>query len=295
MSRATRWTFTVPNPDTWRPTFDCSTMNYLVWEMETCPTTGTPHIQGYVRLTSRKTLHTVKRLLHPSVHLEAARGSEEENRNYCSKDRETAGLDWGEEGDYDPGMRQGRRSDLKAATDAIASGATRRTLAQDFPEVYAKYGGNIDKMILLSAPPPPRLRTITTTILWGQPGTGKTWRVYEQYPDCFFVKPGRDPWGSYDTQQTICFDEFDDTLWPITDMNMYLDIYRCELNCRYANKWAHWTRIFIISNINPESFYQFTRESQRAAFHRRVHSTIEVIDRFQNIELNEIQTIMPID
>lgn len=295
MSRTQRWTFTVPNPDTWRPTFDCSSMSYLVWEMETCPTTGTPHIQGYVRMTTRKTLNTMRTLLHPNVHLEPARGTEEENKTYCSKDRAAAGLDWGEEGQYDPTMRQGRRSDLKAATDAIASGATKKTLAQDFPEVYAKYGGNLDKMISLSAPPPPRLRTLTTTILWGQPGTGKTWRVYNQFEDCYFVKPGRDPWGSYDGQATICFDEFDDTLWPVTDMNTYLDIYRCELNCRYSNKWAYWTRVFIISNIDPATFYMFTRESQRAAFHRRITNTVEVLNQAQVIDLNEIPTQMIFD
>lgn len=187
----------------------------------------------------------------------------------------------------DATLRQGRRTDLQQATEAIASGASRKSIAQDFPLVYAKYGGNLDKMISLAAPPPPRLRAISTTILWGAPGTGKTWRIYNQFEDCFFVKPGRDPWGSYTGQSTICFDEFDDSLWPITDMNMYLDIYRCELNCRYTNKWAYWTRIFIISNINPESFYQFCREAQRAAFHRRINDTIEVTSQDQEINLIE--------
>lgn len=98
MSRTQRWIFTVPNPGTWRPTFNATSMSYLVWEMETCPTTGTPHIQGYVRTVQRKTLRTMKALLHETAHLEPARGSEEENRNYCSKDRQAAGLDWGEEG-----------------------------------------------------------------------------------------------------------------------------------------------------------------------------------------------------
>lgn len=189
-------------------------------------------------------------------------------------------------------MRQGRRTDLKECTDAILAGSSKRDLVQNFPEVYAKFGGNLDKMITLAAPPPPRLRSVTVTILWGEPGTGKTWRVYNQLPDCYFVRPGRDPWGNYDQQDAICFDEFDDTLWPITDMNEFLTGYRCQLNCRYTNKWAYWTKVFIISNLDPANFYQFTRDVQRRAFNRRIHSTIEVLNQAQEINLNEIQEIM---
>lgn len=77
-------------------------------------------------------------------------------------------------------------------------------------------------------------------------------------------------------EETVCFEEFDDKDWPITDMLVYLDKYECILNCRYQNKYAAWTRVFIITNMNPTSLYQLTPDERRDAFFRRIHYTCEV-------------------
>ena len=47
---------------------------------------GTRHIQGYVQMTARKTLVTMKRLMGDNAHLECARRNAEQNREYCTKD-----------------------------------------------------------------------------------------------------------------------------------------------------------------------------------------------------------------
>lgn len=56
------WCFTVPNP-VLAPKFDDDFMEYLIFQKETCPSTNTPHYQGYVQFKSRKTMNVAKQLL----------------------------------------------------------------------------------------------------------------------------------------------------------------------------------------------------------------------------------------
>lgn len=282
MSRSDRWCFTVNNPETWRPTWTPSSMNYLVWEMETCPTTGTPHIQGYMRLKTRKRMEDAKRLLCNTAHLELSRGSEESNRAYCSKERNNE--DWGEEGEYDPQRKQGKRTDLQDAIKTLKEeGLTK--MKEDHSETYVKYHSGLEKLAESLDQPPPLLRTMSVTILWGEPGVGKTWRALQQYPEAYRVRPGRDPFGDYNKEDCILFDEFDPDQWRMETMNEYLDIYRIRLDCRYHNKWARWTKVILISNIDPIVWWQYFPEVKRRAFFRRVSAIYEVENQEQNIEI----------
>lgn len=58
---------------------------YGVFEIEHQGGDGTPHIQGYLYLTSKKRLTQLKRVF-ARAHFEAAKGSHEQNVNYCSKE-----------------------------------------------------------------------------------------------------------------------------------------------------------------------------------------------------------------
>lgn len=282
MSRSLRWCFTVNNPETWRPVF-AEQMAYLVWEKEYAPQTGTEHIQGYLRLKTRLRVSQVKQILHASVHLELARGSERENREYCSKNR--LGEDWGEEGDYQPDQRQGRRTDIEAAVQAVVGGMTLREVAEAHPIEWVKYHSGLQSLHRLMNLECPISRTVSTMILWGPTGVGKTHRVRSAYPQAFVVRPGRDPFGTYSTQEEIIFEEFDPDKWTLQDMNCYLDKWSTELDCRYFSKQARWTRVFILSNINPSTWYTQYPQPLQQAFWRRINFNIEIKSKEQELLL----------
>ena len=258
-------------------------MTYLIWEKETAPTTGTKHIQGYCRLSKRLRIHQIKELLHPTAHLELAKGSEEQNHNYCSKERE--GEDWGEEGDYQPRQRQGRRTDLEAAIKDITEGMPLPQIAKAHPAEWVKYHAGLQSLRRYLTMETPISRTVSTMILWGPTGVGKTHRVRTAYQQAFVVRPGRDPFGTYYNQTVIIFEEFEPEKWTLQQMNTYLDKWSTELDCRYFSKQAMWTKVFILSNLNPSTWYTQYPEQLQQAFWRRINFTIEIKSKEQELLL----------
>jgi hypothetical protein len=56
-----------------------------IFGVETCPTTGRIHLQGFMALRKRLRISEIKLPFNP--HLEPCKGSEEQNLAYCSKDK----------------------------------------------------------------------------------------------------------------------------------------------------------------------------------------------------------------
>ena len=59
----------------------------VLYGREVAPTTGTPHLQGYLELSRRMRLPTVLKLLSPHFHLETTKGDFYQNIKYCTKDK----------------------------------------------------------------------------------------------------------------------------------------------------------------------------------------------------------------
>lgn len=250
-------------------------MSYLVWGLEKAPTTGTEHIQGYVRFGQRRTLGGAKRMLRDDAHLERANGNEEQNRTYCLKE----GGEHGEYGEYDAKQGiKGRRTDLEEIARKIKEGKPMRDIADEHPGDYIRYHQGLHALQTQIAAAPPIERNVQVTVLWGPTGTGKTHRVLTNYPETHIVFPGRDPWGQYSDQPVICFEEFDYEKWTVQDMNRYIDKWRCPLDARYQNKHARWTRVFVLANSNPLSWWPMATTALQDAFRRRIRGNTFFVD-----------------
>jgi len=253
-----RWCFTLnvggegqPAADT-EIRFDGATTDYLVVGREVAPTTGQHHLQGYVRFKGKKDMTACKGALgHETVHVEPAKGNEEQNRTYCVK----SGV-FIEHGEYKPSAgTSGHRSDLDRAVQMIKDGSSMRDLAREEPVAVVKYQSGLQSLINLVSEAP-SARDIHTTVLVGTTGTGKTHRVRTQFPDCYAVNlKDKYPWDQYTGQKVLLIDEFDPTSITIQEMNRLLDKWRCPLQARYANKEAFWTQVYICTNLPPEDWY----------------------------------------
>lgn len=87
MSAAKNWCFTINNylPDDMEKLevmFNHGHFNYLVFGEEIAPTTGTPHLQGYVQMKKKMRLAQVKKFISPRANLQNSRGSPEQASAY---------------------------------------------------------------------------------------------------------------------------------------------------------------------------------------------------------------------
>jgi len=255
-------------------------MAYLIYGQELAPTTGQQHLQVYVRFKNRVYFNAVKKRFPDGAHIERSRSNEKTNRDYCSKEK----LFW-EFGTYDDqeGI-QGRRTDLQLVVEKIKSGSTLRQVAEQHATEFVKYHAGLTRLHQILAPTPPQTRQMTVTVLWGGTAVGKTHRVLTKYPGGYMIKDGRDPFGSYENEDIVIFDEYDYNKWTIQSMNTYCDKWKCSLDCRYQNKFAWWTKVFIMSNTNPFEWWPLEHQSLREAFWRRlthihhIHTQEEIID-----------------
>lgn len=288
MSMSARWTFTLNNPPLNVDDLPGAGVAYSVYQKE-IGELGTPHFQGYIRFQSRKRMNTVINFFNAimgwdGVHVEIAKGNEAQNKEYCTKEPRLEGP-W-EYGEFKPDEgKQGKRSDLDEIADNIKTGKTLRDIAESHPSDYIRYHGGIQAIHMQLAPKPALQRNLTIVCLWGPTGTGKTHRFLTTYPDIYSVKPGRDPWGQYHGEKAILFDEFDPTLWRITDMNRYLDKWRCLLDARYTDRYAEWELVGICANSPPQSWFSDAPPMLQEAFRRRIRNRCwEVNSQQQTLE-----------
>ena len=87
MSRYRDWTFRLANytqeEEEAIKKIDCE---YMVFGHEIAPTTGTPHLQGYIYFKNRKSLNQLKKMFGDRTHLENAKGNSQQNYEYCTKE-----------------------------------------------------------------------------------------------------------------------------------------------------------------------------------------------------------------
>jgi len=285
--RTNRWCFTVNNPGPWRPLFQPEQMDYLCWEMEhegvaeTGQAAGTPHVQGYVRFKARKRLDAAKELINPGAHLEPAKGTEQQNKDYCSKEGHLV-----EHGTFDAnqGAQRGRRTDLTTALDKLKAGTPRQEVFMAHPELLVKYPSGMEKAAEILIGPPPLVRDIHNTVLFGETGLGKSHRVHNAFPEAYVATVGVGTFDRYAGELTVILDEFEPTQVPIQELLQWMDKWRCQVKCRYSNRWARWNHLVIISNVEPRLWYQMEHPPQRDALRRRLDFPMGQVFEVTSIE-----------
>ncbi len=245
--------------------------------------TGTYHTHIFLCCSGAVRFSTVKKRF-PQAHLEVCKGTAAENRDYVFKLGKYAGTEkeetrqegtqeeWGEL----PVERQGARNDITDLYDMIKDGLTNYEILEACPQ----YMLNLDKIercrqVVLEDRYKREWRTLYTTYIYGDTGSGKTRSVMEKYgyDNVYRITDYEHPFDGYKGQDVVIFEEFRSSL-RITEMLNLLDGYPCELRCRYSNKIACFTKVYIISNIGLRDQYSELQRDQIQtwdAFLRRIH------------------------
>lgn len=257
----------------------------------------TLHTHIFLYRTSPFSAKTIDNLF-PNMHRDQAYGTAFENRCYVLKDGDK--FNKAEDGHYRytdsngkvhegvnfsdtffeygtcPEEHQGKSSTSEIILELVRNGATNKEIVDAVPSAYK----DIEKIertrsMFRDSDFASCWRDLEVTYAFGKTGSGKTRSVMEKYGylNCYRVTDYKHPFDTYDGQDVIIFEEFRGGL-KHGDMLNYLDGYPLLLPCRYFNRQACYTKVFILTNIPPDEQYANIDPESRKAFFRRIHKVV---------------------
>lgn len=234
-----------------------------IWQEEKCPTTGKHHIQGYVVLATPARVPSVKKTLgSTTVHVELAKGTDQENRTYCSKTESATGQFTFSFGNFE--KSQGKRSDLEDLMKSIRENKSMEDLNDQHMEHVIKYHKGIQaSRLLVISKSCPTMFERQVIIIWGKSGAGKSlWaREYAQYKNLrlYSKPPGRDDqaqwFDGYDGEECLLLDDFEPSQVPYRELLVWLDVYKHRVQVKGSMVLALWKTVIITSNSDPHDWY----------------------------------------
>lgn len=196
--------------------------DYFIYGYEVCPTTKTPHIQGYCNYRSSAMLLSQMKKRLPRAHLECAVGSPDDNIQYCMGYKKGVLKADKENEYYEVGIRphQGKRLDLIKVQQDLEK-KTLSDVATEHFNTYIRYGKMMREYKVLKQ----NHRSEPPIVEWvyGSTGVGKTKYAYSKSESVYF-KDHTMWWDGYDQQEVIIIDDFDGK-WPYRDLLRLLDRY----------------------------------------------------------------------
>lgn len=267
------------------------------------------HTHIFVVFASRVRFSMVKRYF-PEAHIEKCRGSVSDNVNYVKK---TGKWELNEskqekkiEGTYEeygtkPPDSKGKRSDMSELYQMVCDNMTNAEILATNQD-YILQIDKLDKIrttILTERFKDTVRLDLEVTYISGATGKGKTRWVLESngYSNVYRVTDYLHPFEGYACQPVICFDEFRASL-KLKDMLLYCDIYPIELPSRYANKFACYNKVFIVSNWPLEKQYSELQKDDAEswnAFLRRIHKVVVYDKSGSTTEYNSVKAYLERD
>lgn len=238
---------------------------------------GTPHLQCYAELTSRKTLQALKALV-PRAHFEGRLGSQFDAINYCKK-----------EGDFDElgsPRRQGNRTDLSTVRRIIDGGGTVRNIFTDkqvtlnestirFAEKYLSYRECT------------RVHKPIVCWFYGPSGSGKTRLAHSLLPHAYFKNTATGKWwDGYDGHEDVIIDDLRPEYIDFVELLGLLDRYEHRIQIKGGVRQFKATRIIITCPEEPRKMYGHLTESMQQ-LERRIDHCCEILpeDDQERLEL----------
>jgi len=241
---------------------------YSVAGRENAPTSGTPHLQGYIQFANPRSVAAVRKLI-AGCHVEIAKGSPIQCRKYCVKDGNF--VECGES-PQDPGEREKLRWE------------NARTLAKegnfdDIPaDIYIRYIGNLERIHRKTLPPLESQPATCGIWLNGPTGVGKSRGARQRFPT-LYPKPLNKWWDGYDGQPTVLIDDLDygQSSWIGNFLKIWSDHYPFIAEMKGGSRLIRPERIIVTSQYLIKDI--FNDEEMRSALERRFQIVQVIADK----------------
>lgn len=255
------WCWTLNNPTAeeqdqltiTRSTLPNQQIQYLIYQKEVGDS-GTIHLQGYLELSTRKTLNQTKKILDlQRVHLELRKGTAEQARTYCMKEdgRLDGPFEGGDCSAHKPSS-SGTRTDIAAVRERIKDGATELEIADEFFTLWCQFNSSFRRYRTLCFSD--RNWKSKVIVCVGPPRTGKSKYAMENYPGAYW-KQRSQWWDNYEGHETVILDDFYGWL-PYDTLLRMCDRYPCLLESKGGQIKFLAKTILFTSNHTPAQWYK---------------------------------------
>lgn len=248
---------------------------------------GTYHTHIYVCYKEAVYFSTMKNRF-PTAHIDCAKGSSLENRDYIRKEGKYLDTDkkdtnipetFEEWGEIPKDKLAKNQSVAEQVCEMVKNGFSNIEIINVFPSYCTKINHlNVFREEFLNEKYSKQNRNVDVTYIFGATGTGKTRFVMEKYDyaDIYKVTNYEHPFDNYNGQSILLLDEFRSGI-PISDLLQFLDRYPCRLPARYSDKVACYEKVYIISNEDlSEQYLNIQREKPDTykAWLRRINKVL---------------------
>jgi len=201
MTRNRNFCFTFNNyPDT--SLVDNLNCKYIAYSKEVAPSTGTPHLQGFISFDNAKTIQQARKLL-PGCHVTIMIGSILQNDVYCSKAGQL--IERGAKPISNDNKGRAEQLRWQRAREAAQSGK----LDEIDADIYVRYYNTL-KNIAKDHQIKPLPKDVKCFWIHGETGVGKSHCVENTYPDCYKKCMDDLKWfDSYENQEVVYLEDID--------------------------------------------------------------------------------------
>lgn len=226
---------------------------YIIFGKEVAPTTGTPHLQGYVYFTGPRHIGGVRRLF--KWHVDIPEGSASENAIYCGKDE-------------NPFIKGRRPSDQEAKGKrtqddwALFRACAKRGDFDSIPDhLYCRYIANAKRIHVEDRPPPEDLQGEgeLQVGLWihGPPRTGKSRYARENFKP-LYEKQLNKWWDKYAGEDYVILDDFapEHAVYLTGFLKRWTDRYVFSGEVKNGTVRARPKRVIITSNYSMDECFR---------------------------------------
>lgn len=246
----------------WDEAKSAELFRYAIVGKETCPTTGTPHMQCYVVFHKKKRFNPVKALF-PRADLRVARGTPTQCRDYCAKDG-----DFVEMGELPPSSSAPGGAANKARYEAAWESAKLGDLDAVPADLRLKHYRTLKQIAVDYAALPEDAEGTTGLWIWGPTGVGKSRYAREQHPDFYAKRPNK-WWDSYQGQETVLLEDLDPShAFLGHDLKIWMDRYAFPGETKGGHVMLRPKLVVVTSQYPPEAVFPDTETV--AALRRRM-------------------------
>jgi hypothetical protein len=260
----------------------------LVFGKEVAPTTGTPHLQGYIhfRPNSSKSMQATHRIpgMRRAALMANQRGTPQQCVDYCTKGEEN--IPGSEQAkilgetywQYGTVPEQGKRTDLQETLKVFTtSGFNLKQVAIQCPDQFVKYHRGFQAMASLIND---ERRSWKTQVIWlhGPTGTGKSMTAYkliENGVDCYYKDCHSGWWDGYTTQPVCILDDYRTEMCTFSALLNLLDRYPLSLQVKGSQVQCLFKYLIVTTPKPPASTWAKQDRENLLQLKRRVEHTFQ--------------------